>query len=105
MNHPKPFFNFEGFILSANNIPIKIPMDDIHVKMSKNNQSIDNPNFNSPRKPIIEFIEMINSDVPMAIFMFIFDKITNAGTYKKPPPAPTIPMSVPTTNPKIKIKG
>lgn len=48
---------------------------------------------------------MIKSEVPTASFMGNLASTTNAGIIKKPPPAPTKPVSAPTTSPSIIIRG
>ncbi len=51
-------------------------------------------------KPIVELIEIINSDVPTVDFISNFaKKKTRAGIIRKPPPAPTNPVMTPTNDP------
>lgn len=51
------------------------------------------------RNPNMEFIEMINKDVPTAVFIGRFKKLTSTGIIKKPPPAPIKPVIAPTNMP------
>ena len=48
---------------------------------------------------MIDFIKIINNEVPIAVFIFNPAKITNVGIIIKPPPAPTIPVKRPTSEP------
>ena len=48
---------------------------------------------------------MIKSEVPTAIFIGSLTNKTKAGIIKNPPPAPTTPVSVPTTKPSAAISG
>jgi len=59
-----------------------------------------------PPAPIKEesvFIVIMRRDMPTAFFIGSFKKSTQCGMIKKPPPAPTSPVSVPTRIP-VKIK-
>ena len=62
---------------------------------SKRNVQFTTNECKSPKNPIIEFIDMITNDVPTARFMVNPAQSTNAGTYKKPPPAPIKPVIMP----------
>ena len=57
----------------------------------------------SPVKPINDWKETMKSDVPTAIFIGFFAKISKVGTIKKPPPAPTKPESKPIRIPRKTI--
>ena len=46
-----------------------------------------------------DFPAMITSDVPTAVFIGRRASTTSAGTIRNPPPAPTSPVSAPTTTP------
>lgn len=81
-----------------------MPMTDKPVKLNKNSQSISKLLI-SPRNPIKDLTAIIRSEVPIAFFIGIFANNTNAGMIKKPPPAPTNPVSKPTRIPSIAITG
>ena len=53
----------------------------------------------SPKKPISALIQIITNDVPTAFFMGKCAHSTKAGTYRKPPPAPIIPVMLPISKP------
>ena len=91
-----PFSNFEK------QEPIKIPTIENPVKVNNIFQSI--ALFNSVVKPKIDLIAMINKDVPTASFILIFVSSNKAGIIRKPPPAPTKPVTSPTTIPSKAIK-
>ena len=57
--------------------------------------------YKSPPKPMLEFIKIINNEVPTACFIGKLAKNNNAGIIKKPPPAPKNPVTIPTKNPII----
>ena len=59
----------------------------------------------SPKNPINDLAAIITNDVPTASFIGSLDKRTKAGIIKKPPPAPTKPVTTPTTAPSNKITG
>ena len=48
------------------------------------------------RNPAAVLMAMIRSDVPTAVVMGTLNKLTSAGIIKKPPPAPTNPVTTPT---------
>jgi len=103
-NQPNPFFNFLPSIKFDKYIPINIPITDMPVKLSKNSQSIIKFST-SPINPINDLIAIINNDVATAFFIGSLANKTKAGIIKNPPPAPTIPVSIPTTNPSTSIRG
>gem|GEM_PF-3692276 len=82
-----------------------MPPMAIAEKTRRNFQSITSPPFRSPVKPMSDLAAMMMSDVPTACFMGSFANRTRAGMIKNPPPAPTIPVIVPTTMPSTKIRG
>ena len=53
----------------------------------------------SPTNPTMDFILIIKIDEAMAFFIGSLPKITNAGMIKNPPPAPTIPVNIPSPSP------
>ena len=71
------------------------------MKTSNKFQSISVPK--SPVKPSNDLKEIIISEVPIAFFISKPVNNTKAGTIKKPPPAPTKPVTAPTTKPSNKI--
>ena len=74
------------------------PIIEIKVKIDKNSQLIDEM-FSELTKPNKELIEIMSKDVPIAFFISKLRSITKAGTIKKPPPAPIIPVIIPTARP------
>ena len=99
-NHPKPFFSLAPSIFLFKKLPIIIPSVAIKMIMIKKFQSMTVCVI-SPANPTIDLIEMINIEEAIAFFMGNFPRITSAGIIKKPPPAPTIPVSMPSPNPTI----
>ena len=75
-----------------------MPKIDKLQKASKNFQSIVKC-CKSPVNPIKELIEITINEVATASFIGNLAKNTKAGTIKNPPPAPTKPVTIPTTNP------
>ena len=59
----------------------------------------------SPVNPISDFAAIIKSDVPTACFIGSLLSITSAGIIKNPPPAPTRPVSIPTSAPSTNMSG
>ncbi len=55
--------------------------------------------FKAPEKPTKELMAITIRDVPMAFLIGILKKTFKAGTIRKPPPAPTNPVKVPTRLP------
>ena len=53
---------------------------------------------------MIDLRAIIIKEVPIAIFISNPANKTNAGIIKKPPPAPTKPVTTPTTRPSVKTK-
>lgn len=103
MNHPNTGFNFSPLIFFDNCVPMKIPTIAIADILPKKFQSIFR-SFTDEKNPIRELIDIITKEVPMATFMGIFRKLTNAGIIIKPPPAPTNPVKNPTTEPSPTAK-
>ena len=56
-------------------------------------------------KPNNEFIEIIKHRSANCFFISKFKSITNAGTIRKPPPAPIIPVIIPTAMPWVISNG
>ena len=73
---------------------MKIPITEIAVKLNKKIQLMVKFST-SPKKPIKEFIAMINNEVPTAFFIGNFANNTNDGIIRNPPPAPTSPIIIP----------
>jgi hypothetical protein len=48
-----------------------------------------------------DFMAIIKREVPIASFMGIFSIMTRAGIMRKPPPAPTSPVTAPVMIPSI----
>lgn len=71
------------------------------VIVSKNGHCISRLKI-SPVNPISELNAIINNDVPVATFMGSPVKSTSAGIIKKPPPAPTSPVSKPIMIPRTR---
>ena len=55
----------------------------------------------SPINPTMDLILIIKMEEAIAFFIGSFPKITNAGMIKNPPPAPTIPVNMPSPSPTI----
>lgn len=81
-----------------------MPIIEIAVKVKRNLQSISKLE-RSPKKPNSELTAMTHRDVPMAIFMGSFPKMTSVGMIRKPPPAPTIPEKTPIAVASSAING
>ena len=64
-------------------------------KLNKKGQSIFNDNWKSPIIPINDFKKIIIKEVPIAFFIDSPPNKTNIGIIKKPPPAPTNPVTNP----------
>ena len=80
--------------------PIKAPIIDTSEIIIRKSYSIDilfkNISVPKPNK----LLQVINiRDVPIASLNFNLEKIVKVGTIKKPPPAPTSPVIIPTTEP------
>ena len=99
MNHPNPFFKLLPSIFLLSLSPIKMPTIASAVTVSKSVQLIATWLLISPVNPINDFAAIINSEVPTACFMGSLLNSTSAGIIKKPPPAPTSPVSIPTNAP------
>ena len=56
-----------------------------------------------PASPVKDFIEIISSEVPTAAGIESPPSSTSAGTTRNPPPAPTMPVTSPTTSPSMRI--
>lgn len=97
-------FNLSPFIFFDNCVPMTIPIIAINVILIKKLQSISKW-FTEEKNPIRELREMMTKEVPMATFIGIFKKLTNAGIIIKPPPAPTNPVKIPTTEPSPAAKN
>lgn len=80
-------------------VPTRIPTIEIPMKMLKNPQSILMCKASPIKNPISELMAIITKEVAEALFISNFATIINAGTIKKPPPAPTIPVNPPIKNP------
>lgn len=94
VNHPNTFFNLMPGILRESTLPKCTPTMAIDVMVSKNGQSIGRVS-KSPKKPVSELSAIIKSEVPVAVFIGKPVSRTNAGMMRKPPPAPTKPVSSP----------
>src|SRR5699024_2741872 len=97
-NQPNPCCREVGEIRDTRRAPSKDPRIASAVKVSVTGQSILTARMWPPNAAPL-FITMANSDVPMAKWMGNPPKSTNAGTMRKPPPAPTKPVTAPTKTP------
>ena len=79
-------------------MPASNPIIANPVNFNKNSQSMLEM-CSELAKPSKELIDIMKSDVPMAFFISRLRSITNAGTIRKPPPAPIIPVIIPTAIP------
>lgn len=79
-------------------------MTENAVKLKRKGQSMSIFST-SPMKPIKDLMAMISNEVATAFFMGNLANKTKAGIIKKPPPAPTIPVKTPTTNPSNMMRG
>ena len=77
---------------------MKIPITEISVNVSKNNQSISRF-WTSPKNPIRDFNEIIAKDVAIATFILRSEIITSIGIIINPPPAPINPVKNPISDP------
>ncbi len=103
-NQPKPFFKLSPLIYFAKYIPTNIPTTAKLVTLNNKIQSMAKSlRCKSPVNPIRLFSAIIKREVPIAFFIGSFAKRTRAGIIKKPPPAPTIPVSTPTMDHSAKI--
>ena len=100
INHPNAGFSFFPSIFFDNCEPIIIPATAIAVIEINSFHSIFTW-FTEDTKPIKELKEIMTKEVPIAIFIGIFKRLTNAGMIIKPPPAPTNPLMKPIIPPKI----
>lgn len=100
-NHPKTGFNTLPSIFLESVVPTTIPAIESVAIFVKKTKSTATPSIISDEKPILEFMAMIKSEVPMVCFMSRFAKKSNAGIMIKPPPAPKKPIKIPTKNPII----
>ena len=80
-----------------------MPVTDKLVNNNKNVQLISVIPI-SPKNPKRDLTDIISKDVATAFFIGRLANKTKAGIIKKPPPAPTIPVSKPTIKPSIIIK-
>lgn len=103
--YPKRGFSFSLEIYVVSMIPIAIPKLLAIVKLLSKDQSIAMCVCMSPENPMRDFAAMITSDVPTASFMGIPARITRAGIIRKPPPAPTSPVKIPTRAPSRIVKS
>lgn len=98
MNQPKAGLSFLPSIFFDNCAPIIIPTMEMDETVASSFQLIGTLCI-EVKNPIREFREMMTSEVPMATFIGVLSKLTSAGIIIKPPPAPTKPVSTPTTDP------
>ena len=99
---PKNGFNFLPSILRDKKVPIKTP-DMVQATTEMISFQFIPAIFGSPKNPISDFAAIINKVVPTASFMGSFNRTTNVGTIRNPPPVPTNPVIIPTTNPSMEI--
>ncbi len=93
-NQPKPFLSFSAAIFLLNSPPTNIPATAIAVIERRKLQWILKcPK--SPAKPNKEFIAMMIREVPTAFFIGNFTRKISAGINRKPPPAPSRPVTKP----------
>ena len=97
-NQPKDFLSFSPDMNLERKDPRKMPKMDSDVNSIRKVQSMVVFEI-SPAKPISDLAAMTSSEVPTAIFMGSFASKTSAGMIRNPPPAPTTPVSIPTTPP------
>lgn len=98
MKYPKTGFSFLPSIFLDNSVPMRIPIIEIAEIVPKKFQLISTL-FIDEKNPIKELNETITNEVPMATFIGVFNKLTNAGMIKNPPPAPSKPVMIPTAEP------
>ena len=99
----KFFFKDMSLIKFDKYEPKTIPNTEIKVIDVRKNQSILTCVM-SDKKPNSALQVMITKDVATACFILRPAKKTSAGTIINPPPAPTKPVSTPTTVPVINNK-
>ncbi len=102
-NHQKRGLSVSQDIFFDTLLPINIPMI-ARTAICKRSVQSTGTRCSPLVNPMREFSAMIKSDVPMASFIGILLKITNAGIIINPPPAPTNPVIVPTTIPSNMIQ-
>ena len=103
-NQPKVFLSLSPEKNLERYVPKKIPTTENAVKGNKKVQST--AKFDkSPKNPMSDLAAIINNEVPTAIFIGKRAKSTKAGIIKNPPPAPTMPVSIPTKPPSRAIIG
>ena len=98
MKYPKIGLSFLPLIFFDNSVPVRIPIMEIAEIVPKKFQSISTL-FIEEKNPNRELNETMTSEVPMATFIGVFNKLTNAGMIKNPPPAPSKPVMIPTAEP------
>lgn len=101
-NQPNDFLSFSPGTNFDKYEPKKMPTTERAVNEIRNFQSTSIFD-KSPTKPMRDLAAMINNEVPTAIFMGKRANKTKAGIIKNPPPAPTIPVRIPTTPPSRAI--
>lgn len=103
MNHPNAGLSFFPSIFLDNCEPMMIPTMAIDEMVVNNFQSIFTV-FIDEKNPMSELSEMITNEVPMATFIGVLSRLTSAGMIINPPPAPTKPVKIPTTDPSPAAK-
>ena len=71
------------------------PKAEQTVQKNKNFQFISTAELKSPKKPKVVVMDITNNDVAIAFVSWIPVVKMRAGTIKKPPPAPTNPVTKP----------
>ena len=104
-NQPNAGLSFSPEILLDRNAPKNIPPTAMAEKTNRKLQSMACPRPRSPKNPSKDFDAIIINEVPTACFMGNFAKTTSAGIIRKPPPAPTNPVTNPTISPSTSING
>ena len=85
-------------------LPTRIPSAEMPAVIKRKGQSIGSCPI-SPVKPNKDLTVIIISDVATASFIGILARITSAGMMRKPPPAPTKPVTAPTMRPSRVMRG
>ena len=78
---------------------MNIPTITIEVNLNKNVQSISELRASPKRNPNSDLTVTIIKEVPIAFLISIPPKNIKAGMMRKPPPAPTNPVTAPIRNP------
>ena len=103
-NHAKPFRRRSAGMRLTRRPPITLPTIAAATTAPAVSQGIVTLD-RYPAKPAKDFIVMTRSEVPTAAPIGSPPRRTSAGTTRKPPPAPTRPVTPPTTRPSASTFG